>query len=129
LRKSVSKFRGLIESMHDYVLTMDLHGRITYANATFHQDFDQGARAVLGKDIYRYLHPDDRDSTATQLRALMATEKPIRRQELRLRNAQAQYVTLVMNADLQYDENGQLNGMILVASTVAPNPKEHSVHP
>ena len=116
LRKTISKFRGLIENMHDFVVTMDLQGQITYANATFNQIFDHGGRAVLGKDIYRYVHPDDREQIAGQLRELMASEKPIRRQEIRLRNAQNDYVPLVMNADLQYDENGKLNGMILVAS-------------
>ncbi len=116
LRQSVNKFRGLIESMHDFVVTMDMQGRITYANPTFTQIFDHGARAVLGKDIYRYLHPEDRETIAEQLRELVATEKPIRKQEVRLRNAQEEYVPLVINADVQYDENGHMNGMIIVAS-------------
>ena len=116
LRKSVNKFRALIENMHDFVLTMDVHGRITYANAMFNQVFDHGARAVLGKEIYRYLHPEDREKIAAQWRELIASEKPIRRQEIRLRNAQDEYVALVMNADVQYDENGHLNGMLIVAS-------------
>lgn len=119
LRQSVNKFRALIESMHDFVVTMDLQGRITYANPMFNQVFDHGGRAVLGKDIYRYLHPDDREKIAERLRELMATEKPIRRQEIRLRNAQAEYVSLIMNADMQYDENGHVSGMILVASAAA----------
>jgi PAS domain S-box-containing protein len=119
LRQSVHKFRGLIESMHDFVVTMDMQGRITYANPTFTQTFDLGARAVLGKEIYRYLHPADREKIAAQLRELAASEKPIRKQEVRLRNAQEEYVPLVMNADVQYDENGQLNGMIIVASEMA----------
>ncbi len=124
LRQSVNKFRGLIESMHDFVLTMDLHGRITYANPMFNQVFDHGGRAVLGKEIYRYLHPDDRERVAEQLRALMASETPVRRQEIRLRNAQEEYVALLMNADGQYDESGHLNGIIIVASTVAARKSE-----
>ncbi len=118
LRNSINKFRALFESMHDFMVTMDLQGRITYANSNFNQVCDDGSRAFLGKEIYGYLHPDDAGTLAARLRELIDSEKPIRRIEARLRNASGEYLQVFLNAGLQYDEEGRLNGIILVANEI-----------
>ncbi len=119
LRKTVSRFRSLVDSLNDFVISVDLEGKITFANQAFNKIFDQSGRTMIGRDIYRYVHGDDRDLINPKLQELLKMKKPFRHHELRLRRPQDDYIWLSVNADPLYDDAGALNGMMIVAADVS----------
>ena len=58
LRKSEEKYRSLVDSMTDWVWSMDLHGVHTFSNGAVEQLLGYGPREILHRSSYPLMHPD-----------------------------------------------------------------------
>ncbi len=118
LRKTVTRFRSLVDSLNDFVLSVDLEGKITFANQAFNKIFDQRSRTMIGKDLYRYINSEDREPIIKHMQDLIKTNKPIRQHELRLHKPQGDYLWLRVNAEPLFDDAGVMNNVMVVATDV-----------
>ncbi|MDZ7308868.1 MAG: PAS domain S-box protein, partial [candidate division KSB1 bacterium] len=115
LRRAVGKFRSLVETMHELVLTIDAQGKITFANRTFYRILQYSERSVLGRKIFDYLSPEQVEAYRETFASLMRAERSLRNYELRFRQSNGEYLLLMMNADPLYEESGSVNGVLMVA--------------
>lgn len=115
VRRAVGKFRSLVETMHELVLTIDAQGKITFANRTFYRTMQYSERSVLGRKIADYLPPEQVETFKETFLSLMRAERSLRNYELRFRQSNGEYLLLMMNADPLYEESGSVNGVLLVA--------------
>lgn len=118
LRRTVTRFRTVVDSLNDFVLSTDLEGKITFANQAFNKMFDQRSRTMMGKDLYRYMHADDREQIGKLMQDLSKTRKPIRAHELRLHKPQGDYLWLRVNVDPLFDDNVAMNSVMIVATDI-----------
>jgi len=119
LRKTVARFRSLLDSLNDFVLSADLEGKITFSNQAFNQMFGQHSRTMIGKDLYRYTHAEDRELIVKRMQELIQTRKPIRAHELRLHKPQGDYLWLRVNVEPLFDDDGAMNSVMIVATDVS----------
>jgi PAS domain S-box-containing protein len=66
---SEERFRALMENALDLIAEMDAEGRITYANPKYEEKLGAG----LGSDPLAWIHPADRERTASWFRTLLGT--------------------------------------------------------
>ncbi|MGE4442146.1 MAG: PAS domain S-box protein [Desulfomicrobium sp.] len=60
LSKSEKLFRSLAETMHQGLVQIDVTGRATYCNDHFCDLVRHSREEILGEDLVRFVHPDDR---------------------------------------------------------------------
>ncbi|MEK7729523.1 MAG: PAS domain S-box protein, partial [candidate division KSB1 bacterium] len=118
LRKTVTRFRATVDSLNDFVLSADLEGKITFANQAFNKMFEPRSRTMIGKELYRYVHAEDREAIVLRMQELIKMRKPIRGHELRLHKPQGDYLWLRVNIEPLFDDDGALNSVMIVATDV-----------
>jgi len=64
LRESEARYRSLVESQREWIVRMDLEGRVTFVNDTYAEVFGEPAEAILGRTVFHLVHPDDRAMVA-----------------------------------------------------------------
>jgi PAS domain S-box-containing protein len=119
LRKTVVRFRGLVDSLNDFVLSADLEGKITFANQAFNKVFDSRNRTMIGKDLYRYTHAEDREPIIKRMQELIQSRKPIRGHELRLHKPSGDSLWLRVNVEPLFDDDGEMNSVMITATDVS----------
>ena len=60
LRESEEKYRSLVENARVAICTIDLKGRLTYANAIFSEVIGYSIQELLGSPFKDFLHPKDK---------------------------------------------------------------------
>jgi len=72
LRESESRYRNLVEVSHDAIVTLDLSGRILFANPALIAMFGYTREEILGDPelVWRAAVPETRDMLKTRLEAL-----------------------------------------------------------
>lgn len=55
----------LIEQATDYILALDVEGRLSYISPSIERDFGYAAASVLGRTLLEFVHPDDVEAVAT----------------------------------------------------------------
>src|SRR5256885_9349228 len=87
LRASEERFRALVENSSDALLLIDAEGRVTYISPSSSRHLGWGSDEMLGRSIFDFLHPDDRNAVSIRLtEALRGPGKPIT-QDIRLQHA------------------------------------------
>lgn len=71
LRESEARYRSLVESQREWIVRMDLEGRVTFVNDTYAEVFEEPAEAILGRTVFHLVHPDDRAMVAEGFAALL----------------------------------------------------------
>ena len=61
LKESEARFRSITENAFDMVSLLDLEGRYTYCNPSFHLSLGYEASELVGRRAVDLLHPEDRD--------------------------------------------------------------------
>jgi two-component system, cell cycle sensor histidine kinase and response regulator CckA len=67
LRASEERFRALVENSSDALLLIDREARITYVAASFSRHLGWKPEDMLGKSIFGFLHPGDRDHASARM--------------------------------------------------------------
>ena len=69
---SLPPLSEVLDLLPDAVCIVDESGRIQFVNATFERLLGHRLAAIKGHPLFDYVHPEDREATAHQARALMA---------------------------------------------------------
>ena len=67
LRASEERFRALVENSSDALFLLDAEGRVTYVAASAPRHLGWASGEMLGKSIFDFLHPDDRELASLQM--------------------------------------------------------------
>ena len=67
LRESEERYRVIVESSKDTITMINRAGEILYASPEVERAFGVKPEQVIGRHIFRFLHPDDRETVAQQI--------------------------------------------------------------
>jgi two-component system, cell cycle sensor histidine kinase and response regulator CckA len=67
LRASEERFRALVENSSDTLLLIDAEGRVQYVTPSSRRYLGWTPDEMIGRSIFDFLHPDDRDLVAVRL--------------------------------------------------------------
>lgn len=68
---SLPPLSQVLDLLPDAVCIVDEHGHLLFVNAAFERLLGRAATEVRGRQLFDFIHPDDRDATLRQARALM----------------------------------------------------------
>ncbi|MDH7559353.1 MAG: histidine kinase dimerization/phosphoacceptor domain -containing protein [bacterium] len=114
LRRTEERFRAIVEGTQAFLMNVDLHGRITYAN-------DAAVRAlgftkqeeVLGQRYLRFVHPDDRPRVAQAYKQQVLTRQRSLFMEFRTvdKDGQVRWFSFMTNPMIEGDTVVGQNGV------------------
>jgi PAS domain S-box-containing protein len=67
LTESEDKYRTIVETTHDAIVSVNRAGEIIYANQAVGPMIGLEADEVIGKNVFSFVHPDDREEAAREL--------------------------------------------------------------
>ncbi|MFZ3136368.1 MAG: diguanylate cyclase [Thermodesulfovibrionales bacterium] len=105
LIESELKYRTLVEQSLEGILIVQ-NGLIKFANPTLMKNLNYVESEMVGKDILRFLYPDDRDMLANNLRKLSEHQFMDSSLELRMahKNEEGIYMEVLLT-QIQYEDN------------------------
>lgn len=115
MRESEKRYRGLVETMHEFVSELDLTGRLRFVNRTFQVSTGYERSELIGKNLLDFVHPEDRDQFTKKCLELVQSRSSIRNCEFRLRKRDGSYFHLLTNADPIYSSQETLEGILQVS--------------
>jgi PAS domain S-box-containing protein len=87
LREREERLRNIVENASETIYTISPEGVITYISPTWNDRLGRDASAVQGKHFETFVHPDDVTGYWTAFREVLATGKPQRGIDYRIRHA------------------------------------------
>lgn len=94
LRESELKFRSLIENATDTITVLDRTGQITYESPSLLRVLGYPPEALVGKNVFEFVHPDDQQATLTEFQRLASVPSYTTRIEVRFLHGDASWRTL-----------------------------------
>src|SRR4030095_11283128 len=73
LRASEERFRALVENSSDALLLIDPEGRVQYVTPSSQRYLGYAAADMIGRSIFDFLSPDDRDLVAARMADTLGT--------------------------------------------------------
>jgi two-component system, cell cycle sensor histidine kinase and response regulator CckA len=67
LRANEERFRALVENSSDALMLVDAEGRVTYITPSSTRQIGRAAADVVGRSIFDFLHPDDREALGSAM--------------------------------------------------------------
>jgi len=67
VEESEEKYRTIVETTHDAIISVNRAGEIVYANQAVEPMFGVAPEMALGRNVFKYVHPDDREGAAKEL--------------------------------------------------------------
>ncbi len=67
LEESEAKYRTIVETSHDAIISVNKAGEILYANRAVEPMFGLGAGVVVGRNVFSFVHPEDRERASSEL--------------------------------------------------------------
>ena len=109
--------RLVTDNMQDLVIRMDLEGVMLYASPSHKGVLGYEPDRLLGKPIYRFMHPDDIERVRDFTQKCFQTRTP-GKQECRYRHADGHYLWLESSGTIIFDENKAPVGAVLSSRDV-----------
>lgn len=110
LRESEEKFRSIVETTNEWIWAGDLEGQITYSNPAVKQILGYNQTEVVGKNVFEFLHEDDRQAFADSIRNSVIKESGWSQEVRRFRHRDGNVHYLESNAATVFGSQGKLVG-------------------
>ncbi len=107
----------LLENVQSGVVSLDENGRISMINPAAAELLKTPVSHLLGQPYWAMVPEDQRDELKQILEVVYGTSKSIRR-EIRIKNAKAQWVNLIVTLSVLRDENKKQLGVVAVFEDV-----------
>jgi PAS domain S-box-containing protein len=111
LEESEASYRRIVETANEGIVTLDREGGITFANRRMAETLDTTVKDLLGRSIFDFVHPEDRDNAREALRDRLAG-RPTDAIETRLRSALGREVWTRRAATPLVGPSGRVEGSI-----------------
>ncbi len=122
LEQSEERFRSFIETTQEWIWSIDLQGRHTYANPAVENILGYRPEEILGKNRLTLMHEEDRKAVEGELLELIAQKRGWNGLVLRWRHKDGGYRYLESNAVPLIDESSELVGYRALIRMVEPPP-------
>ena len=117
LRDSEKKYRNLVETSQDIILTVDQHGYYTFVNAAVKSILGYEPEDVIGQLFSQFIAADQ-DAKIEQIFQMIVSGKSVVQQQVIHRSASGRLVHLMINASPLYNSEGEWIGMTGTASDI-----------
>jgi PAS domain S-box-containing protein len=91
LRASEERFRALVENSSDALLLIDAEGRVQYVTPSSRRSLGWTPEEMIGRSIFDFLHPDDRDMVAGRMADTLETPGQPATAEVRFQHADGHF--------------------------------------
>lgn len=122
LRESEERYRTLVETMTDVVLTLDTKGRFTFLNHEFETTTGYSSQAFIGRPFTEILAPEYIESTNERFRRGLAG-RTIPIYEVEVISKDGKRLTVELNVTSLLDAHGKPIGRIGVARDISERRK------
>lgn len=92
LRKNEAHFRSLVQHGTDFVLVIDLEGRVSYASPSVERLLGYSRADHVGHPAIDFVHPDDREPMLEKFHQVPSGQQTVAPVEFRLRRADGHYM-------------------------------------
>ncbi len=106
LQKSENRFRMISEQANDIISLHRIDGYIEYASPSTHKLLGFQPNEITGKNIYDFLHPDEKQKFAENLAMILKT-KTISNTVHRVQHKNETYIWMETNGRLLLEQKGQ----------------------
>ena len=117
LEKSESRYRQLVENLHDVVAFIDPGGTTHFISPGVTEYLGYRPDDLVGKAILDLAHPEDADYAQAQIRRAIKAGERTTQVEARLRSKSGEWRTMNIRASFLYDD-GKPAGTVAVAHDV-----------
>jgi PAS domain S-box-containing protein len=119
LRESESKYRDLVETAHDLIWAVDTQGQITFINQASKKIYGYEPEELIGRAYLDFLPPEDRVRQLEIFRETLASgERRVLGVESEVLDREGKRHTLIANAVILYDEQGNPIGILGTSSDI-----------
>jgi two-component system, cell cycle sensor histidine kinase and response regulator CckA len=94
LRASEERFRALVENSSDALLMIDVQGVVNYISGSSPRHLGWSAAEMLGRSIFEFLHPDDRELVETRMADTLRHPGATITAEVRFKHKDGQWRTM-----------------------------------
>jgi PAS domain S-box-containing protein len=116
LRDSEAKYRAIVDTAHEGILTLDLESTITYANQRAADILGYSVEECVGRKTFEFIDPDMRD-VAKRIRASVHGGRQ-ERLDFLLRNRHGRGVWVSASASPLLDANGTVCGVLQMLTDI-----------
>jgi PAS domain S-box-containing protein len=116
LRRSEASYRRIVETAAEGILTLDLDGRTTFANAALAKMLGCGVREVLERPITEFMFAEDAEDHSDRL--LARRTGLIERRERRFRRADGSELWVLVSGTLMVDEREDALGFLALLTDI-----------
>jgi PAS domain S-box-containing protein len=101
LEASETKYRSVVETIQEVIFTTDANGALTFVNPAWTAITGYGVEESLGRSVYQFMHPDDRDSLLANLAIALETGESQLRHEgrWRTRDEETRWIEMRLQLD------------------------------
>ncbi len=129
IRESEKRYRGLVETMNEFVTEMKTDGTFTFVNQPFLKSTGYTIDEVINTNFFDLIHLEDLDSTREQSKILLEQGRPLCYLEYRFRKKNGHYMSLLTSADPMPDGQGNIHSVLHVSFDITERKQaEESLH-
>ncbi len=114
LMSSEERLRRITNSMRDMVCQTDAQGRFLYATPSYLQILGYDPASLIGRSVFEFLHPEDKDSVIRAFQAALANKSP-GKAEFRYRHANGDYLWIETTGDVLLDGSDKVVGAVFAS--------------
>ncbi len=92
LRESESRFRSIIDGTSDVILSLSPEGIVEFVSPSATRSLGWSVAQVVGRSAFDFVHPADVADTQHAMRRILAGERGVRAQEIRLRRTDGSWM-------------------------------------
>jgi PAS domain S-box-containing protein len=122
LRKSLEKYRTLVETSDDMIFTVDLEGNFSFTNKALRKHLGYTEKELEGKNGFELVHPDDLENVLSRFLEL-PKGKFVSNLEYRYRTKNGSYINILNNAAPIIDSKGKITGAFGIARNITERKK------
>lgn len=117
LQESRTRYQEVIDSVREVIYRTDEHMCLTFLNRAWEQYTDLPVEDCLGRPLFEFVHPDDRDASAQQMQRVLKGEIDEYHGQLRLptRDGEIRWIeatTRLVRNGVNTPESGSLVGTL-----------------
>lgn len=108
LRRSEGRYRKFVENTDDLVVATRSDGVITFANASALRFFGIASDDCLGRQVFDFLHPEDRRRSLKAFRDLTGNREHSRAFENRVAHSDGRVIDVLWTINVDYGDDGDV---------------------
>ena len=102
IEASEARYRSVVDTIQEVIFTTDGNGALTFLNPAWTAVTGYGVDECMGRSVYQFMHPDDRDALLAQLAVTLETGDANLRHEGRwtARDGETRWIEMRLQLDV-----------------------------